>query len=198
MLFNDLVESVLERALNDLIRLAQRDHLQLVEVVGLVPGHRSRSFQLCRRRFYPSEHYKPKGRGDFFYNLNDLPFCRMGASGTSLQVATRPNEEAATSRPPAVFKQGARLPAPMSVRNGLLATAFSGRNCRDDLSTVSAVDSKVAIQSENDASWIEFRHSDETGVRERHGDVRKLLHQHAEGIALCSDVEVSPYDPASN
>ncbi len=51
----------------------------------------------------------------------------MGASVASVQVAIRPNEEAATSRLLESFEQGSRLPAPMSVSNGLLARFWRGR-----------------------------------------------------------------------
>src|SRR3954447_24546390 len=48
MLLDDLAESVLERALDDLVRIRQRDHLRLVQVVGLVPRHRRSSVALSR------------------------------------------------------------------------------------------------------------------------------------------------------
>src|SRR5690606_37849679 len=60
MLLNHLIQSMLKGAFYNLIRVAQRDHFHLIEVVGLVPGHRSRSFKLCRWRFYPCRDYKPR------------------------------------------------------------------------------------------------------------------------------------------
>ena len=41
-----------------------------------------------------------------------LPFCRMGASGTSLHVATRSNEGAATSRLPESYQHDTRYQPP--------------------------------------------------------------------------------------
>jgi hypothetical protein len=79
-------------------------------------------------------------------------------------------------------------------RYNWLATALSRRDCRDDLAAIAPIDPEVAIESEDDTLLIEFGHSDQASIGQRHRHVGELLHQRAERVDLRHDVKVGSDD----
>src|SRR6266705_5046266 len=64
-----------------------------------------------------------------------------------------------------------------------------GSDCRDHLSAVSAINAKVAVESENVALGINLRHAHETGIGQGHRDARVTRHQLAECGRVILDFE---------
>src|SRR5207247_5163302 len=63
------------------------------------------------------------------------------------------------------------------IRTPWLVLLPLGSDCRDHLSAVSAINAKVAVESENVALGINLRHAHETGIGQRHRDTRVARHQ---------------------
>src|SRR5437667_11819652 len=64
-----------------------------------------------------------------------------------------------------------------------------GSDCWDHLSAVSAINAKVAVESENVALGINLRHAHETGISQGHRDARVARHQLAERGRVVLDFE---------
>src|SRR2546430_17445689 len=78
---------------------------------------------------------------------------------------------------------------PKFIRTPWLVLLPLGSDCRDHLSAVSAINAKVAIESENVALGINLRHAHETGIGQGHRDARVTRHQLAERGRVILDFE---------
>src|SRR6266705_2408819 len=75
------------------------------------------------------------------------------------------------------------------IRTSWLVLLPLGSDCWDYLSAVSAINAKVAVESENVTLGINLRHAHETRIGQRHRDTRVARHQLAECGRVILDFE---------